>query len=158
MENYIPEVINLPSGLEILFEDDHRSTCDHCRQQTILRKKTLTKSTVRALWLMKTKESGTINAKEIRSKLGSVSYATYTELKYWNFIVKVDSSWKITAIGKRFLLNEIQVPENLWVYNDHVRVVPEEMWSRLVSFRALVPSIEISRESVASEAMPLGSI
>ncbi len=148
---------HLPEGLELLSEDGHRAVCHVCNQQTILRKKTLTKSTVRALWLMNEKSSGTLSTKEIKEKLGAVLYATYTELKYWDLIKKFDGAWTITIIGKQFLQNGVQVPECLWVYNDQVREVPEIMQPRFVSFETLVPNIETTRESVASESIKIST-
>lgn len=150
-ENYIPTCINLPTGLEVLYsENDHRAECPTCRQQTLLRRKRLSKVSVRALWLMRSR--GKVTAQEIRDRLGAVSYTTYTELKYWDLIKKQDDGWTITWVGNRFLEGTLSLPDTLWVYNDHPRIVPENMHGQMVTFRDLVPEIEMNREIAASES------
>lgn len=150
-ERYLPTTINLPPELQTLVFGNHKSKCPTCCRPMSLSKKTLTKTWLRPLWLIN--ERPGITAKEIHDTLGREAYTIYKRLKYWDFI---DPQTRvITRVGRRFLNNEIAVPEWLWVYNDHPRNVSKEMFAPWVTFEDLVPYEEMSREIAAAQPVPL---
>jgi len=163
MEKYIPTAINLPEGVRMELQNaaGHTRKCPTCLRSMSLSKKTLTKDRVRPLWLLS--QCDGLTAEQIEQKLGRVAYTVYKRLKYWDFIrfetIKVDGKQKqkaiITDVGRRFLRNEITVPQWLWVYNDCVRRVPEDMYAPLVSFHDLVPYEEMNREIAAQQSIRL---
>lgn len=153
-----PKVINMPEGLEMIIgvKTKNAMRCPHCHQKTLLRPKMLTKDVLKPLKFAATRTS--ITAKDIKQRFDEVAYATFTQLKYWELIEKTGdtgNSWQITEHGRRFLNEEIRIPEYVWVYNDHARVVPPDMLGRWVCYSDLVPYVEVDRESVAAASLPI---
>lgn len=157
MENYFPQAINLPSGVEMLLtHEEHKSECPTCHQQTLLRPLTLSKAMLRPLWLASKRH--TINSKEVHDAIGRTAYANFTQLKYWGFIRLVSPAvWEITDLGREFLAGSMRTPEKLWVYNDRVRIVPDEMKGRMVAFDDLVTFVEMDRQTAAANSVQLSA-
>lgn len=155
MRDFYPPQINLPTGVEMLLEQkDHSSECPTCHQQTFLRPLTLNKRVLRALWLAM--ERPVITSREVHDEIGKTAYANYTQLKHWGFLKEIEAAkWSITTEGQEFLAGRLRVPEIVWVYNDHARIVPVEMQGRMVLYADLDPMKEMSREIAASESVPL---
>lgn len=161
MYEYTPKIIAIPTGLEILYTaNKHEGECTMCCQQIQLRKKTLSKLSGDILKGIIEQFSGKVTPQNVRESMGSVAYANYTALKYWNLLepVKIGDQmgWGITATGNDFYNGQIVLPEVLWVFNDVPRLVPVQMYGRWVGIKDLQPE-EMSHAIAASESMPLDS-
>lgn len=135
--------------------NDHKSECPTCHQQTQLRKLTLSKAFIAPLKVA-VEKGGTFTSKDVLDSLGNTAYANFTALKHWEFIEEVDSAtWRITQLGKEFVVGKVEVPQILWVYNDKARFVNEDMYGEIVSVHDLIERKEMSRERAAAESVPL---
>lgn len=162
MEQSTPRIIALPSGLEILYTaKDHQGECVTCQQQILLRKKSLSEWSVIVLGTIINTFKGRVTPANIKVSLGAVAYANYTSLKYWGLIEQKTISneiiWEITETGNEFYRGELLLPENLYVFNDVPRLIPQEMYGRWVSVNDLSPQGDITRQSVVDESLKLDS-
>lgn len=156
---YVPPMIHLPQGVEMLLaEPTHEGQCAACHQTILLRPITLTKGVIPALrFLMRHPAASRVTSDDIKRECGPVAYATYTKIKYWGLIQEVDGGWEFNALAHMFLRGEIALPETMWVYNDHARIVPDAMLGRWVTINELAPPEELSRKSVAAASIPLSA-
>lgn len=148
---YLPQIYELPSGIEVADTASKSKPCPSCRQHLLLRKKTLSKLLTLAL-----REIARVNIEDKRpATIRDISsYAkrepllkgrertmtnNYTGLKYWGFIetikIKVagskskeDIGYKVTENGINFLNGHIEVPEDLWVFDDYARSNPNKSY------------------------------
>lgn len=154
---YKPTMINLPTGLEMLVgEDTHEGECPTCRQGLLLRPVRLSKKLIPALILWNERpHASTVTAEDIKARFGTVAYTVYSRLKYWGFMVQDGDAWTLTEQGRLFMAGAIEVPEVLWVYNDHARLVPDAMLGRYVTMSTLVPGFSPTRREAAAASIPL---
>lgn len=150
-------MIHLPQGMEMLLEaNNHKSECPTCRQGTLLRPLTLSKRSICALFYWRDNPyKQTVTPDEIRLIYGAVAYANYTLVKHWDLIRPCDGGWERTETGKLFMEGVIEMPETLWVYNDHARIVPQEMLGRYVNIQNLDPGIAPTRREMVEASVAL---
>lgn len=150
-------MIYLPQGVEMLVGDEtHEGECPTCHQGMLLRPVRLTKKLMPALILWNERpHASTLTAEDIKGRFGTVAYTVYSRLKYWGFMMPSGDSWTITEQGRLFLAGAIEVPEVLWVFNDHARIVPDAMLGRYVTINTIVPGIAPTRREMVEDSVAL---
>lgn len=99
--------------------------CPCCDQFTVLRPVVMSYVLVRALRIMELiQASGKLTKGDDMANHGRTVYCTYSQLKFWRLIEKQgEAEWIITARGIEFLAGTVQVPRQVWVFNNAVRDV-----------------------------------
>lgn len=99
--------------------------CPCCQQFTVLRPIVMSYVLVRALRIMHlVEQSGRLTKGDDMAAHGRTMYCTYSQLKFWGLIKKhTEAEWLITASGIEFLAGHLQIPRQVWVFNNAVRDV-----------------------------------